>query len=284
MRRGRGAVASGLLAAMLLAAACRHENGTATSSSKGPGSAGCKAGQSTGLRGVRRDVQVGTEIRSYLLDVPAGPSDEPRSVVLAFHGFRAAPGRLRRWTGLARGAQRMGAIIAFPEGHDGVELLGMTGRGWDAELGQTRDLTFVTTLLDGLEQEWCVDPRRVYATGMSNGGFFTNLLGCVLSDRLAAIAPVAGAQALAGCPAPKALPVLLIQGAADKVVAPAMTQAARDWWARANGCSGSRSEERCTLGTDCRADVTYCEGPQGHVWPRPATRRVLGFFEAHARP
>ena len=283
MRCGRGAVPSGLLAVLLLAAGCRHENGTVADSSKGPGSAGCKGGQSTGLHGVRRDLQVGSEMRSYLLDVPAGASDEPRPVVLAFHGFRAAPGRLRRWTGLARGAQRMGAIIAFPEGHDGVELLGMTGRGWDTELGQTRDLTFVTTLLDALEREWCVDPRRVYATGMSNGGFFTNLLGCVLHDRLAAIAPVAGAQALPKCPDAQPLPVLLIQGAADKIVAPAMTQAARDWWAKTNGCTGSRSEERCSFATDCKADVTYCEGPQGHVWPRPATRRVLGFFEAHAR-
>jgi polyhydroxybutyrate depolymerase len=278
------AVPSGLLVVALLVVGCRHESGTVADSSKGPGSAGCKAGQSTGLHGVRRDLQVGGEMRSYLLDVPAGASDEPRPVVLAFHGFRAAPGRLRRWTGLARGAQRMGAIIAFPEGHDGVELLGMTGRGWDTELGQTRDLTFVTTLLDALEREWCVDPRRVYATGMSNGGFFTNLLGCVLHDRLAAIAPVAGAQALPNCPDAQPMAVLLIQGAADKIVAPAMTQAARDWWAKINGCTGSRTEERCTLAGGCRADVTYCEGPQGHVWPRPATRRVLGFFEAHARP
>ncbi len=97
-------------------------------------------------------------------------------------------------------------------------------------------------------------------------------------------APVAGAQALPGCPHPQALPVLLVQGAADKIVAPAMTQAARDWWLKTNGCTGSRSEERCSFATGCRADVTYCEGPQGHVWPRPATRWVLGFFEAHARP
>ena len=283
MTARRGAVMGGLLV-VLFVVGCRHEDGASGSSSKSTGSAGCRAGDGTGLRGVRRDLQVGSEMRSYLLDVPPGPSDEPRPVVLAFHGFRAAPGRLRRWTGLARGAQRTGTIVVFPEGHDGVELLGMTGRGWDIELGQTRDLAFVTALLDTLEREWCIDRRRIYATGMSNGGFFANLLGCALGDRLAAIAPVAGAQPLPGCQHPQPLPVLLIQGAADKVVDPAKTRAVRDWWMQTNGCKADRSEGRCKLGTDCRADVTYCEGPQGHVWPRPATRRILGFFEAHARP
>jgi polyhydroxybutyrate depolymerase len=236
------------------------------------------------LRGVPREVEAGGEIRTYLLDVPAGPADEPRPLIVAFHGFRAASGRLRRWTGLGRLAQRDGMIVAFPEGHDGVELLGTTGRGWDMDVGQTRDLVFVTTLLDTLEREWCVDRRRVFVTGMSNGGFFANLLGCLLGDRLAAIAPVAGAKALPACPAPQPLPVLLIHGRSDKVVAPALARDARDWWARTNGCTGTDQEGHCTLGQGCRADVTYCEAGQGHTWPRPATRRILGFFEQHARP
>jgi polyhydroxybutyrate depolymerase len=237
----------------------------------------------TGLRGVRREVRVGDEVRTYLLDVPAGPADEPRPVVLAFHGFRAAAGKLRRWTGLGRMAPRAGMIAVFPDGHDGVELLGTSGRGWDIEVGQTRDLAFVEALLDALAQEWCVDRRRVFATGMSNGGFFANVLGCVLGERLAAIAPVAGAQPLPACPSPRPLPVLLIHGKNDKVVAPALSRAARDWWAKINGCTGTREEQHCTLGTGCGADVTFCEASQGHWWPRPATRRILGFFEAHAR-
>jgi polyhydroxybutyrate depolymerase len=236
------------------------------------------------LRGVRRDLQVGGEVRSYLLDVPAGPADEPRPIVLAFHGFRAAPGRLRRWTGLGRAVRRHDLIAVFPEGHDGVELLGTVGRGWDTDVGQTRDVAFVTALLDALEREWCVDRRRIYATGMSNGGFFANLLGCVLHDRLAAVAPVAGARALPGCPQPAPLPVLLIHGKEDQIVAPDLARAARDWWSVTNGCTGSREEGHCAIGTGCRAPLTYCEGPQGHTWPRPATRRVLGFFEGQARP
>jgi poly(3-hydroxybutyrate) depolymerase len=247
-------------------------------------SAGCRQGvELNALRGIRREIRVGEEVRSYLLDVPRGPADTPRPVLLAFHGFRAAPGRLRRWTGLARQAHRTGMIAAFPEGHDGVELLGGSGRGWDMEPGETRDLAFVTALLDTLEQDWCVDRQRIYVTGMSNGGFFANLLGCVLADRLAAVAAVAGAKPLPSCTGGDAIPMLLIHGAKDKVVDPALARSARDWWMQRNGCSGSRQEQHCMHAEGCRADVSYCEATQGHWWPRPATRRIIAFFERHAR-
>ncbi|HWP66332.1 MAG TPA: PHB depolymerase family esterase [Candidatus Limnocylindria bacterium] len=286
MRRCREAAAGGLLV-LLLAAGCRtDEAGTSGGSSRPGGTPGCRPGvQATALRGVRRDIQVGSEMRSYLLDVPAGPTDEPRPVVLAFHGFRGAAGALRRWTGLGRAALRAGAIAAFPEGYDGVELRGFTGRGWNLEPpGQTRDVAFVRALLDALEREWCVDRRRVYATGMSNGGFFANLLGCELGDRLAGIAAVAGSKPLAGCTDARVLPVLLIHGGRDRVVDPALARGAAEWWRTTNGCTGTRREQHCTIGVGCRADVTYCEAGQGHIWPRPATRRIMTFFELHARP
>jgi len=248
-----------------------------------PSASGCHAGQVSGLRGVRREIQVGDEVRTYLLDVPRGSASEARPLVLAFHGFRAPPGRLRRWTGFGRIAQREGMIVVFPEGHDGVELLGMTGRGWDMEVGETRDVAFVTALLDALEREWCVDRRRIYAAGMSNGGFFASLLGCVLADRLAATASVAGAKPLPACPEPQPVPTLFIHGANDKVVDPALARSARDWRAGINGCTGVRKEQHCTVAEGCRADVTYCEASQGHWWPRPATRRIVAFFRAHTR-
>jgi polyhydroxybutyrate depolymerase len=280
-RRG---VAGATLVALVLLGGCRERERTPAGAGAAA-SPGCRAGLTReALRGVRRDVQVNGEVRSYVLDVPAGPADQPRGVVLAFHGFRAAPERLRRWTGLGRQAQRRGLMAVFPEGHDGVELLGTTGRGWDVDVGQTRDVAFVTTLLDGLEREFCVDRRRVYATGMSNGGFFANLLGCVLGERLAAVAPVAGAKALPQCAQAQPLPVLLIHGRADRIVSPVLARGARDWWMRTNGCGGTQAEAHCVLGTGCRADVTFCEPGVGHVWPRPATRRVLAFFDAHPRP
>lgn len=104
---GRRGFALGALVLVGALAACGREERSAPSVT----SAGCRAGaQVAPLRGVRRDLKVGGEVRSYLLDVPAGPADEPRPVVLAFHGFRAAPPRpaTRRILGFFEGQARPG--------------------------------------------------------------------------------------------------------------------------------------------------------------------------------
>ena len=246
-------------------------------------SAGCRAGALPAVDGARRRITVAGEQRSYILDAPAAPGDRPLPVVLSFHGFRGSAWRHRWWTGWGRLGRDEGFVTLHPEGHEGVELLQTTGRGWDIRAGDTRDAAFVAALLDAVEGERCVDRRRVYATGMSNGGFFTNLLGCVLSERLAAIAPVAGALPLRRCAPSRPIPVLLLHGSGDRVVSPEMVRAARDWWTGVDGCGAGAERDGCTRYRGCAADVVYCEGPQGHIWPSDATARIWRFFQAHPR-
>jgi polyhydroxybutyrate depolymerase len=246
-------------------------------------SSGCRAGDLAAVDGGRRRITVGGEQRTYILDAPAAPGDRPLPVVLSFHGFRGSAWRHRWWTGFSALARDEGFVTIHPDGHEGVELLETTGRGWDFRPGETRDVAFVRALLDSVEEDRCVDRRRVFATGMSNGGFFTNLLGCVLSDRLAAIAPVAGAIALRRCAPSRPIPVLLIQGNADRVVSPDMVRGARDWWTGVDGCGAAEERDGCTRHRGCVADVVYCEGSQGHIWPGDATARIWRFFQAHPR-
>src|SRR5439155_1510641 len=150
--------------------------------------------------------------------------------------------------------------------------LGTTGRGWDMRPAETRDVDFVRAVLDRLEYERCVDRRRIFATGMSNGGFFANLLGCTLAERLAAIAPVAGALDLGSCVPARPMPVLLLYGRADRVVPAALIAAARAWWARADHCATAAADGDCEHYTGCAADLVYCEGPQAPL--RPARGRA----------
>ena len=246
-------------------------------------SAGCRRGDLPALRGAHRHVDVGGETRRYIVDAPAAPGDRALPVVLSFHGFRGSAWRHRWWTGWGGLAAAERVIVVNPDGHEGVELLQTTGRGWDFRAGETRDVAFVRTILDALEAERCVDRRREFATGMSNGAFFTNLLGCVLAGRLAAIAPVAGAIALPRCAPAQPVPVLFIQGSADRIVNPAMVRGARDWWTGVNGCGAAEDRDVCARYRGCSADVVYCEGPQGHVWPGDATARIWRFFQAHPR-
>ena len=246
-------------------------------------SAGCRAGASPRVRGARRTLIVGGEERGYLIDAPAAPGDRPLPLVLDFHGFRGSAQGQRWWTGMGRLALRDGFIAVHPEGHDGVRLLGTAGRGWDIRPDEARDAGFVRTLLDRFEQERCVDRRRVFATGMSNGAFFASLLGCVAADRLAAVAPVAGGLDLRACAPVRPVPILFVYGRADRIVRAEMVHGARDWWARADGCGAAVERDGCTRYTACAADVVFCEGPQAHRWPRSATPRIWRFFQAHPR-
>lgn len=247
-------------------------------------SAGCRAGTVAALVGPRRTLDVDGTPRSYLIDAPGGGADVPRPLVLAFHGFRHSGAGLRSGIGLAERAA-VGALVAVhPDGQDGVRLLNTVGRGWDTRPDENRDVAFITAVLDAVEKERCIDRRRIFATGFSNGGFLANLLGCRLADRLAAVAPVAGARALDTCQPAAPLPMLFFHGTADQVVPPRLTVAARAWWQRANRCGpGDEPQAGCRASTDCAADVVVCEGPQGHTWPADATQRIWEFFLAHPR-
>jgi polyhydroxybutyrate depolymerase len=286
LRRGRRS-----LAALLLAVACGRglpdpgadERAALAAAARVPSlpSAGCHPGELPAVRGVRRRILVSGEHRRFIVDAPAAPADRPLPVVLSFHGFRGNASGQRWWTGWGRLARRAGFIAIHPEGHRGVRLLNTTGRGWDLMPTETRDAAFVRALLDALEAERCVDRRRVFATGMSNGGFFANLLGCELADRLAAIAPVAGGLDLRTCAPARPVAVLLVHGRADTVVRPVMVRGARDWWARADRCGAPAEHDGCEWFAECAADVVYCEGPQAHRWPGDATERIWRFFQAH---
>jgi polyhydroxybutyrate depolymerase len=246
-------------------------------------SAGCAPGASPAVRGARVRIAVGDEERSYLLDAPAAPAERPLPVVVSLHGFRGSARSQRWWTGFGRLARAEGFVAVHPEGRDDVHLLNTTGRGWDVRPSDTQDAAFVALVLDRLEHERCIDRRRVFATGMSNGGFFANLLGCRLADRFAAIAPVAGAMPLAGCVPSQPVAVLLVHGRADRLVRPPVVRAAHAWWTRTDACRTSTEHDGCVHDQGCAADVVYCEGAQAHRWPGDATERIWRFFQAHPR-
>ena len=243
-------------------------------------SAGCRPGTLPAIVGESRQLAG----RSYLVDAPAGPGDRPAPLVLVLHGFRGGPEEMREGTGLAELTRTAGAVVVYPRGHDGVELLGTTGVGWDMRPGQTTDVDFLRALLDQLERERCIDRRRVYATGFSNGGFLASLLGCQLADRLAAVAAVSGALDLGDCQPSRPMPILLIYGSADPVVPPELIGRGVAWWVARNACGAPVSDDGCIRWSSCAAAVVACEGPQAHRWPADAVGRIWRFFAVHPRP
>jgi polyhydroxybutyrate depolymerase len=280
-------VASLLVVAL---AACRGPSSpsgasiVATAAATEP-SAGCRTGTAPPLVGASRTVAVDGLTRAYLIDAPGGPADVALPLVLVFHGFRHSAAGLRAGLDFAARAASGALVAVHADGRDDVRLLDRVGRGWDIAPGDTRDTAFVRAILDTVERERCIDRRRIFATGFSNGGFLANLLGCQLGDRLAAIAPVAGARPLDACAPLAPMPVLFFHGSADRVVPPRLTTGAAAWWRRSNRCGeGDETRESCRVASGCAADVVVCEGSQAHTWPEGASAAIWRFFQDHPRP
>jgi len=247
-------------------------------------SAGCARPASDAIVERRVEIQVADAMREYILDAPPSSADDPRPVILAFHGFGDSAAGLRNGLQLHSLGTRERVIVVHPHGRDDIHLLNHVGRGWDLVASGGPDQDFVEAILAEIESTHCVDRRRIFATGFSNGGLFSNLLACTLGDRLAAVVPVGGAAALDDCTPPRPVPILLLHGSADRVIDPAMVRRARNWWAQQNHCQAAVTEGECVSFDDCAADTVHCEGVQGHRWPRDGVARMWRFFVEHPLP
>jgi polyhydroxybutyrate depolymerase len=153
--------------------------------------------------------------RTALVNLPPGrrPPATPLPLVMMFHGAGSEARGTEASTGVTTAANRYGFIAVYPNANGKYWNLGGSGATGED------DVDFVGALLDHLESNLCVDESRVYATGGSNGGGFVTRVGCELSDRFAAIAPVAGLYGLEPpCNPKRAISVLEIHGTADQTV------------------------------------------------------------------
>ena len=195
---------------------------------------------------------------------------------------------------------RDGAIAVYP---DGVENNWADGRcTTDASLAGVDDVAFVADLIDHLATHLNVDANRIWATGISNGGFFTQHLACELSERFAAVAPVISALPTAALETCRPVaPMLAIQGTEDAFItfeggdaghdrfnlgdggAIESADTTRAFWAERAGCDpepvvtaldpvNAQDPTRVTLyayrGCEAGARIDYyIVSGMGHVWP-----------------
>ena len=133
-------------------------------------------------------------------------------LVFNFHGYGGTGQNQEELSGMRPVADRLGFAVVYPDGID---------KHWRYGLSEIDDVAFVDAIVDSLTALGQVDRSRVYATGLSDGGFFSVFLGCQAKTRMAAIAPVAasmtGLQAI-GCGAAPRIPVMMTFGTADPIV------------------------------------------------------------------
>jgi len=240
-------------------------------------------------------IEIEGETRKYRLFIPATyTADEPIPLVFNLHGITSDPGQQQLLTQMNKVATENSFIVCYPKGKN---------RAWNVNFpfpsSKADDVEFISRLIDSLKAAYNIDLNRVYACGFSNGGYMSHKLACELSDKIVAIASVAGTfvpKEAANCHPDRAVPILQIHGRADPIVpyngglVALSVEKTLAFWANKNDCSEeititnlankvkldfSRATkydfEDCA---DQSAVVLYKVKNGGHTWP--GTKIITG--------
>jgi len=278
-----GSAAAGM-AGSGAAAGMTGNSGTGGAASVG-GTSGC--GSPPPKSGKHQVTHAG-EQRSYQLHVPKGydPS-QPTALVLNFHGrtvtaLGEAAVAQELLSGLYAKGDSAGFIVVNPQG--------LTQNGeqtWNAGLccstdKDRDDVGYVDALIAQLKQTLCIDDKRIYATGISNGGFMSHRLACERANVFAAVAPVAAYNTMLSCKPSRAIPMISFNGTTDPLVSYGWSTDSNQAWVARDGCNPTptqtfeNGDSHCDTYAGCKegAEIVFCtvEGG-GHTWPGGA-----GFF------
>jgi polyhydroxybutyrate depolymerase len=231
--------------------------------------------------------------RTVIVHLPSDYTGATKlALVLNMHGSGSTAAQQEILTGMDATANTDNFIVAYPQGliPDG------TGYVWNVpgepQVGDKAvpahaadDVEFLTKLAGLLEQRYCINPARVYATGFSGGARIASQLACDSSTVFAAVAVVSGLRRPTPCPTSRPVAILAFHGTADPVDpydghgeaywTYSVPQAAA-YWAQQDGCSKAAATSKPDHGvtltdyTHCNAHVAvalYTIAGEGHEWP-----------------
>jgi polyhydroxybutyrate depolymerase len=247
-----------------------------------------------------RALHQGEARRTYILFAPDGRAPAAGfPLVVALHGGGGTAEQMMSFSHFNAIAAREGFAVAYPQGisrrwNDGRVFRGRSETDAD-------DVAFVRAVVaDIAEKGTLLDRKRIFAAGISNGGFMSFRLACDAADLFAAVAPVTAtlpADLGPRCRPAQRVAVLVINGTADPLVPYAggqvramFTLRGEIWstdrtvafWAKQNGCveppDVRAMADRDTADGSRVIDVSYvrCAGPRvrllrveggGHTWP-----------------
>ena len=242
-------------------------------------------------------LDVGGHDRTYRLHLPGGlPASAP--LVIMMHGVSGSGAQVEKDYGWDDVADSAKFLVAYPDGLgnawnvDGETCCGRAGKEG------TDDVGFIRAVVADIARNVGVDPAKVYAAGMSNGGIMSYTLACA-TDIFAASGPVAGVQ-LNACPSPRPTSVIHIHGTADDLVpyrggpgfsvinGPPIPDV-NAFWRNVDRCGppDATTDGPVTTSTagcpDNRGVVLITIDRGGHEWPATAAQTLWEFFAAHPR-
>ena len=193
-------------------------------------------------------------VRPYSEFVPSSYSSKSAApLVIALHGYGSSGNQQETYMNFKAVAEQRGFILVSPDG-----TVDATGKQfWNATevccnfFSDVDDDAYLISMLDDIETKYSIDRKRIYFFGHSNGGFMSYRMACKHSDRIAAIASLAGATFLnsSDCAAKDPVSVLQVHGTSDATILynggailgkqyPSATASATQW-ATFNGCSNN---------------------------------------------
>jgi polyhydroxybutyrate depolymerase len=212
-------------------------------------------------------ISVAGRTRDYLLHVPSSFHPGSGSLVIALHGVGQLAPDMRDGTGLNAKADAAGFAIAYPN----ALVVPSTGIAeWNVMFTKSLgadppdDIGFLRQLVVTLQQQLGFDAKRVYVTGMSNGGLMTHRVGVELGDLVAAVGIVSGTLAertTSASQIPNAaqpVSVIMLHGDLDGVVQCCPFKAGPTQDDAFNYWSGARANACATVSTT----ALICAGPE----------------------
>lgn len=208
--------------------------------------------------------------RVYEVHVPpAYTGATPVPLVMTIHGAHNTIAMVKGWSQMNPVADANGFIVVYPQAIDCWNTGFMLCDAADDDVG------FLTAVVADIQSHACIDQKRVYATGISNGAMMAQYLGCREADLFAAVGGIAGPNG-GGCNPSRPLSVIYMHGTEDSTVSYSGARATVTGWATRNGCSATPTETynegstRCETYSGCRenGEVVFCTHTgMGHCWP-----------------
>jgi poly(3-hydroxybutyrate) depolymerase len=221
--------------------------------------------------------------RAYIVTVPSPyDPDKPHRLIFAWHGLGGTAMQIASsYYGLQPRAEGSAIFIAAQ---------GLAGSGQQSGLASwpntdDGDITFTRKMLDWAKMNYCIDTKRVFSIGMSNGGLMSNIVGCELGDSFRAIVAMSGGgpmgYAMKSCSGQIA--VWISHGNMDDNVPFSYGEMSRDYWTMANHCGTSTMPVMpgtCLEYQDCDTGfpVQFSEFDGGHMVPSFASEAGWNFF------
>jgi len=238
------------------------------------GSAGCQTlSTDTGIKTI--SIAVGRQQRSFIRVVNDKYSNLTKHVlIIGYHGLGldgSSPRRDHKWTDIEAMAADQAIFI----------YANALGGAWDAN-DSTGDLEFFDEMVRTTGEIYCIDPKRVFVHGFSNGAFFVNDLVGIRKEAIRAVISVAGGGN------GTTIPAMVIHGHADPSVgfssyAPTLLNS----YAAADGCAtpvnmASIPEGSCQTLTGCpdKLPVVFCPWDGNHHWPAFTLSDVWKFISS----